>query len=97
MINPLNVATSGYLCYHSPRNVLTVATSGYIGCQRIPIPPRPHDNIGWMGDEGYRGPSIEKGKRVKIKFKEPWKIELQNDVLMAIIKTFIKCQDENIL
>lgn len=99
MISPLSVGTDGYLCNEGfSRSLVAIATDGYLACIQIPakIPVVITDNVGYTGDDDVKGPSIDTGERVRFKTKEA-DIDSQNDAIMAVIKTFIKCQDENIL
>ena len=93
----LGLVTEGYLCGDG-NYTLSLVTRGHLGCVTedvvIPVPPK----IPITGDGGgYSGVSIDKGKRVKLNLKDPYKTERKNKRLMIIIKTFMRCQDENIL
>ena len=77
----LSIATRGYLCENGAGTPGSIAVRGYLGCVSI-ILPIPEEEI----KDG-----VLAGKR-KIRRREN-----NNKAIMAMIKVFLKCQDENIL
>ena len=75
-----SIATRGYLC-EAGNTLTTIATRGYLGCTGI-VPPivEPPKESTVKGGRG-------KKKRDYVYY---------DDEILAIIKAFVKCQDEEI-
>jgi hypothetical protein len=85
MINPLKVASAGYL-KRQTKAVLIIAVAGYLNFSGTPIPPIPPSggNISYYKD-GAGDDLIEKQQ------KEKKKLEDQNNLIIAICKVYIEC------
>ena len=101
--NLLSIGTDGYLCKDSDRNVLAIATTGYIGCGAVapPVDPpaidkplsQPGTGSGWQGAHDY----VDIGEKIKLDLKDPRKKKINNDAILAVIKAFVQCQEEDYL
>lgn len=86
MINTLNVATGGYLLSPRSRTTLTIATDGYISpfkTNRLIITNSFLD--GDHSGEGLMEASAAAARRRRI--------NIDDDEIFAVIKTFLKCQN----
>jgi hypothetical protein len=99
MKSPLAVASDGYL--YKGKNLLSVAASGYLSYTSItpptPEPPRSTPIVGGGsgGSFGIKLGTEHSNKRYSKKNyynNEHTRLELEDDELVLIIKTFLKCQ-----
>lgn len=99
MHNLLALSSHGRLCKNGVRNPLTLATMGHLGCVLapvVPVPPPPTQAPGGgAGTIWYDYTTYESDDQVKDRVDKCNKDD--EEVLMVIIRTFIKCHDENIL
>ena len=84
MINPLKVATGGYL-KRQTKAVLIIAVAGYLNFQGTPIPPTPPSGGGGGGcGGGYTSYETVKDNREEERKK---KIEEDNKFIIEFLKT----------
>lgn len=86
MINPLKVATSGYL-KRTSKAALIIAVAGYLNFGGTPIPPNPPSGGG--GGGSYKRVSSKYDNRKEQKQREE-KIRIEDSEIIAIVQLCLK-------